>query len=62
MKADPKRILRTIERGFDEDQDELRQLIKDDSEVRRVAIEICLVVNDTPYDPNLYESWPAFAR
>lgn len=60
--TDPERILRTIERGPDDEIDELRRLIKDDAAVRRAVIEICAVVNDNPYDPGLYERWLAFAR
>jgi len=55
-------ILRTIERGFDEEQDELRRLIRDDAAVRQAVIRICSVVNDNPYDPGLYDRWLAFAR
>ena len=60
--TNPRNILRTIERGFDEEQDELKRRIRDDPEVRRAVIGICAVVNDNPYDPGLYDRWLAHAR
>ena len=55
-------ILRTIERGFDEEQEELECRIRDDPEVRNAVIKICSAVNDNPYDPGLYDRWLAYAR
>ena len=55
-------ILRTIERGFDEEQDELKRRIGDDPDVRRAVIAICSAVHDNPYDPGLHDRWLAHAR
>ena len=55
-------ILRTIERGFDEEQDALREQIINNAEVRQAVIEICSTVNDNPYDPGLYRRWLTFAH
>ena len=60
--ANSRNILRTIERGFDEEQDELKRQIRDDPEVRQAAIEVCSVVNDNIYDPGLYDRWLEYAR
>ena len=55
-------ILRTIERGPEDAEAALRQVIADDPEVRRDVIHFCETVNDNPYDPGLYDRWLAFAR
>ena len=62
--TNPERILRTIERGLDEDQDELCRLIKEDAKVRRTVIDICsdMGPNQYWYDPGIYARWLAFAR
>ena len=62
--TDPERILRTIERGPDEDQDKLCRLVKDDPKVRRAVIDICSTTrpNQYWYDPGIYARWLAFAR
>lgn len=55
-------ILRAIERGPDETEDELRQAIVEDPEVRRAVIHLCSTVNDNPYQPGIYKEWLGFAR
>ena len=62
--TDPERILRAIERGPDEEQDELCRLIKEDAAVRRVVIDLCADMgpNQYWYDPGIYARWLAFAR
>ncbi len=62
--TDPERILRTIERGPDEDHDELCRLIREDAAVRRAVLDICSDMGPAQYwyDPGLYARWLAFAR
>ena len=55
-------ILRAIERGPDAAEDQLRQAIVEDPEVRRDVIALCSTVNDSFYQPGIYKEWLDFAR